>query len=132
MWSAGWELCYRSVVKLGDFWSQFSASHVSSHTEELRYNETACLPMTIYTLPTTRRVSTLAKQSTFATCVTQSSSNQLSTSVSDKVKCNKTKVNKYTLNSQAAIWQSSNEKVWIKVWIKVRWLLILAWNVSYV
>ena len=38
----------KSSVKLGGFRSQFQASYVSSHTEELWYNETACLWMTIY------------------------------------------------------------------------------------
>ena len=40
----------KSNVKLGGFWSQLQASYVSSHTEELWYNETVCLWMTIYTL----------------------------------------------------------------------------------
>ena len=35
-------------VKSADFRSQLEASGVSSHTEELRYNETLCLGMTIY------------------------------------------------------------------------------------
>ena len=35
-----------SSVKLGGFWSQFEASCVSSHTEELWCNETVCLWMT--------------------------------------------------------------------------------------
>ena len=30
----------KSKVKLGGFWSQLQASYVSSHTEELWYNET--------------------------------------------------------------------------------------------
>ena len=37
-------------VNLGGFQSQFEASYESSHTEELWYNETVCLWMTIYTL----------------------------------------------------------------------------------
>ena len=37
-----------SSVKFGMFWSPFQASSVSSHTEELWYNETVCLRMTIY------------------------------------------------------------------------------------
>ena len=35
-------------TKLGGFQSQLEASYVSSHTEELWYNETVCLWMTIY------------------------------------------------------------------------------------
>ena len=35
-------------VKLGGFRSQLQASNLSSHTEELWYNETDCLWMTIY------------------------------------------------------------------------------------
>ena len=38
----------KSHVKLGRFQSQLQASDVSSHTEELWYNETVCLWMTIY------------------------------------------------------------------------------------
>ena len=42
--------CYdtKSNVKLGGFQSQLQASYVSSHTEELWYNETVSLWMTIY------------------------------------------------------------------------------------
>ena len=39
----------KSNVNLGGFRSQFQASYVSSHTEELWYNKTVCLRMTIYT-----------------------------------------------------------------------------------
>ena len=38
----------KSNVQLGGFRSQLQASYVSSHTEELLYNETVCLWMTIY------------------------------------------------------------------------------------
>ena len=38
----------KSNVKLGGFRSQLQASYMSSHTEELWYNETVCLGMTIY------------------------------------------------------------------------------------
>ena len=38
----------KSHVKLGGFWSQLQASYASSKTEELWYNETVCLWMTIY------------------------------------------------------------------------------------
>ena len=38
----------KSKVKFGRFRSQLQASYVSSNTEELRYNETVCLWMTIY------------------------------------------------------------------------------------
>ena len=38
----------KSNVKMGRFQSQLEVSNVSSHTEELRYNETVCLWMTIY------------------------------------------------------------------------------------
>ena len=38
----------KTNVKLGGFRSQLRASYVSSHTEELWYNETVCLWMTIY------------------------------------------------------------------------------------
>ena len=40
----------KSNVKLAGFQSQLEASCVSSHTDELRYNETVCLSMTIYML----------------------------------------------------------------------------------
>ena len=36
----------KSNVKLGGFRFQFPASYVSSHTEELWYDETVCLWMT--------------------------------------------------------------------------------------
>ena len=38
----------KSNVKLGGFRSKLQASYVSSHTEELWYNETVCRWMTIY------------------------------------------------------------------------------------
>ena len=38
----------KSTVKLGGFRSQLQTSNMSSHTEELSYNETVCLWMTIY------------------------------------------------------------------------------------
>ena len=38
----------KSNVKLARFQSQLQASYVSSHTEELWYNETVCLWITIY------------------------------------------------------------------------------------
>ena len=38
----------KSNVKLGGFRSQLQASYVYIHTEELWYNETVCLSMTIY------------------------------------------------------------------------------------
>ena len=38
----------KSNVMLGGFQSQLQASYVSSHTEELWYNKTVCLWMTIY------------------------------------------------------------------------------------
>ena len=38
----------KSNVKLSRFRFQLQASYVSSHTEELWYNETVCLWMTIY------------------------------------------------------------------------------------
>ena len=38
----------KSNVKLGGFRFQLQASYMSSHTEELWYNKTVCLWMTIY------------------------------------------------------------------------------------
>ena len=38
----------KSNVKLGGFRSHLQASYVSSHTEELWYNETVCLWITVY------------------------------------------------------------------------------------
>ena len=38
----------KSNIKLVGFLSQLQASYVSSHTEDLRYNETACVWMTVY------------------------------------------------------------------------------------
>ena len=35
-------------IKSAGFWSQLEASCVSSHTDELWYNEIVCLWMTIY------------------------------------------------------------------------------------
>ena len=46
-----WYACWsdtKSNVKLGGFQSQLQVSWVSSHTEELWYNETVCLGVTIY------------------------------------------------------------------------------------
>ena len=36
----GWEVCYRSSVKLAGIWFESEASRVSSHTEVLWYNRT--------------------------------------------------------------------------------------------
>ena len=41
----------KSNVKLGGFQSQLQVSYVPSHTEELWYNKSVFLWMTIYTLP---------------------------------------------------------------------------------
>ena len=41
-------LCYQADVKLAGFQFQFEASRVSGHTDELWYEETVCLWMTIY------------------------------------------------------------------------------------
>ena len=43
-----YEYDIKSNVKLSGFRSELQASYVSSHTEELWYNETVCLWMTIY------------------------------------------------------------------------------------
>ena len=43
----GWAVRYRPNIKLGGFRSQFEASNVSSHTEELWYNKRVCLWMTL-------------------------------------------------------------------------------------
>ena len=40
-------------IKLGKFQSQLEASHMSGYTEELWYNETVCLWMTVSMLPHT-------------------------------------------------------------------------------
>ena len=42
----------KSNVKLGKFRSQLKVAYVSSHTEDLWYNETVCLRMTIYIINT--------------------------------------------------------------------------------
>ena len=52
----------------------------------------------IYT-PLPKGLSNLLKELTVATCVIQDSTNELSTSVSDSVKCKQMEVNTYTLNS---------------------------------
>ena len=44
---------------------------------------------------------------TVATCVMQSSSNELSTSISDSVKCKQKEINTYTLNSLACDWAAT-------------------------
>ena len=85
-----------SSVKLGGFRSQLEVSGVSSHTEVMRYYETICLWMTIYTLPS-QGLTTLTKGLTAATRVIQSSSNELSTLASDCAKCYQTKANTYAL-----------------------------------
>ena len=38
----------KSNIKFDGFWSKHQASYMSSHTEELRYNQTVCQWMTIY------------------------------------------------------------------------------------
>ena len=45
----GWVVRYLTGVKLAVFWIQHGASHVFTPTNELWYNETICLWMTIYT-----------------------------------------------------------------------------------
>ena len=74
-----------SIVNLGRFWSQLSSSNVSSHTEELWYNETASQWMTIYML-SSQVLSTLAKELAAATRLMQSFSNELSSLLSDSAK----------------------------------------------
>ena len=64
------------------------ASCVSSHTEELWYNETVCPWMTVYTL-LSQGLTFLEKELTAATPIMQSSSNELSTPVSSYIKCKK-------------------------------------------
>ena len=44
----GLGVCHQLEVKLGGFRSRLGASCMSSHTEELWYNETVCRGMTIY------------------------------------------------------------------------------------
>ena len=39
---------YDTKVKLGGFQTHLQMSYVSNHTDELWYNETVCLWMTIY------------------------------------------------------------------------------------
>ena len=41
----GYRVCHQPKVKLGGFRSRLEESRVSSHTEELWYNETVCLLM---------------------------------------------------------------------------------------
>ena len=94
-------LCYRADVKLTGFRSSLEAFCMSNYTDELWYNETVCLEMTIYT-PTLRGLSTLSKELMGATRVMQSSSNELSAPVSVRVKCKQMSTfNTYTLNSLA-------------------------------
>ena len=73
-----------SNVKLGGFRYQLQASYMSNYTEELLYNETVCLRMTIYMLPPLG-LSTLANEFTAAARIIQSFSNELSILVSGKV-----------------------------------------------
>ena len=75
----------KSNVKVGRVSTQFQASYVSSHTEELWYNETVCLWMTIY-IRSPWVLSTLAKEFAAATRIMQSSSNELSSLVSGNAK----------------------------------------------
>ena len=74
-------------LKLGGFWSQLEASCVSCYTEESWYNETVSVNDNIY--DPSRGLSTLVKELTAATRVMQSSSNELSTLISDCTTVNK-------------------------------------------
>ena len=76
----------KSNVKLGRFQSHLEMSYVSRHTDELGYNETVSLRMTIYTPHPGGGMSNLVKELTAATRVMQSSFNELSTLVSGKAK----------------------------------------------
>ena len=58
-----------------------------------------------------------------------SSSNELSTSVSDSVKCKQTEVNTYMLNSIVCIGLVAVCEVMLSGWHKVNQVLILAWNI---
>ena len=68
----------------------------------------------------TREWSILAKELTAATCLMQSSSNELITSVSDSVKCKRAKVDTYTLNSQAAVESPDGREVFYLSEVKLR------------
>ena len=63
-----------------EYWVFLQASNGSSHTEELRYNETVCLWMTTFYAPP-RGMSTLAKEFTATNRIMVSSTNELSTLV---------------------------------------------------
>ena len=80
-----------SSEKLSGFRFSFEASCVTTRTEELWYNETICLWMTIYML--LRGLSTLAEELAAAIRLMQSFSNELSTLVSHSAKCKQTKAN---------------------------------------
>ena len=65
-------------------------THTHTHTHTYIY---------IYIYTPSQGLSTLAKISTVATRVMPNSSNELSSSVSDSIKCEQKKVNTYKLNS---------------------------------
>ena len=87
-----WAVRYQCSVSLGGCRSKLNASKKSNHTEELWYNETACLWMTIYIVPS-RVLKTMAKVLTTAIRVMQSTSSEQSTQIFDCAKCTRTKFN---------------------------------------
>ena len=70
-------------------------------------------------VPHPRGLNTLANELTVATHIMQSSSNKLSTSVSDSLKCKQTITNTYTLNSRAGIGATEGKEVCYRSDIKL-------------
>ena len=58
----------KSSIKLGGFRLQLEASHLPSHTEELWYNETVCLWMSIYIYIYINSLKTLLKMKCIPWC----------------------------------------------------------------
>ena len=74
--------------------------------------------MTVYRFYPPRR-DTSAKVLTVATLVIKISSNELSTSLSDSVKCKQKEVNTYMLNSPACVGSASGCGVMLSSWISI-------------
>ena len=100
---------------------RLKAPCLSSHTNEFWYNETVCLEMTLY-LPLTGGGEHFG--------VMQSSSNELSTSDSDSVRCKQKKIN--TLNSMLYVGAAAGCGLMLSGWRKISQVSIPVWSVSRV
>ena len=81
--------------------------------------------------PLPGELNSLAKELTVATCIMQTTSNELSTPVPVSAKCKEMeKFNTYTLNSLAYV--ADGCEVILSGWCKVGWVSIPAWGISCV